>query len=247
MGIMLILLMFGWTTSGTKSFADERKVKQTQATVRFEEDPSQELPTDPLNPGQPIVPEGPGGGGTEGPLSIDFASNFHFGNARISPLKTVVHKAIAQDTNLGYRPLFVQVTDKTGKHQGWTLSVRQNGQFKNEERELAGAELSLTGGQLATVSQATDPSTVTEKFKLNPEGTGDSQVIVKANVDEGAGQYVYRFGDGTDLEEVKDTFGDLLYQTTSHVTLTIPAGSNVIKGNYETQLTWTLSNVPSSL
>lgn len=127
--------------------------------VKFKLDQSQTDPKNPLdpadkNPGKPTDPTQPGGkvpGGTGGPLSIDFASSLIFGEAEISHEDATYYakpQTFTQDDGTTVdRPNFIQVTDKRGTFEGWTLKVKQENQFAVKDdptKELTGAQLSFT-------------------------------------------------------------------------------------------------------
>jgi len=114
-------------------------------------DPTNPDPNNPVNPVDPTDPDGPNPG-TDGPLSIDYASSFDFGVNKISN-KDETYYARAQkfknedgSASDSVRPNYVQVSDNRGNNGGWTLQVKQNGQFTNENtlnKTLTGSKITL--------------------------------------------------------------------------------------------------------
>lgn len=131
--------------------------------VQFRPNTDKTPPVDPSNPdpNNPIVPEDetkpwdpdnpiPG---TQGPLSIDFASSFDFGINKISSADETYNaraqkgyefqkdasgkyildaqgNKVPDKTKPIYRGNYVQVTDNRGTNAGWTLTVKQADDFK---------------------------------------------------------------------------------------------------------------------
>lgn len=230
--------------------------KDSDAIVKFKVDESKEKPKDPNEPGKEVTPKDPEDpskdldpdGGTPGPLSIDFASKFYFGENLVS-LKDENYfakpQAIVKDGKAIQVPNYVQVTDKRGTLSGWHLTVKQNGQFKSLNvktgTELTGAVISFMNGNLSTISTSKVPSGIKASFDLDPNGA--EQTVVNAKDGEGAGQWLYHFGHGdmngaTDKETIGD--GD------KSVNLFVPASANTLADTYKTTLTWTLKDVPDA-
>ena len=77
-------------------------------------------------------------------------------------------------------PNFVQVSDNRGTETGWTLKVKQNGQFKTEaNQELTAAKVTLSNGRVVSASQSAKPTTAPATIELNPTGA-ESVVMVAA-------------------------------------------------------------------
>ena len=119
---------------------------------------------------------------------------------------------------------------KRGGELGWSLQVKQNAQFETAEKNiLTGAAISFENGTAVTDSESLIPSIVTKTFSLVP---GADQVVMTAAEGEGAGTQLYRAGDdATKANSVK---------------LAVPGKTTKYKGTYETNLTWTLSDVPTN-
>jgi len=205
-------------------------------------DPTQPDNPNPVNPVDPTDPDGKPKPGTGGPLSIDFASGLSFGEQKISST-TQVYKAKAQQfdknrPNGEFGPNYVQVTDSRGTAAGWSLQVKQNGQFKIvgskddklNGKELTGAEITFKNAWVNSVAQSKKPSIVKETFKLNTDGTGAADNIMSAKVEEGAGTYVLAFGNDTNG-------GD-------SIELSVPGSTTKYAEQYSTSLTWTLTDTP---
>lgn len=192
-------------------------------------------PVDPTNPTKPVEP------GTNGPLSLDFASVLDFGEQLIS-LEDQNYFAkpqylFAEDGTIDKEnpvPNYVQITDKRGGEKGWSLSVKQNGPFTSvkNKKELTGAELIFTNGEADSISNSKDPSVVKPLFGLVPDGSGASETIMAAAPGEGFGTWVYRFGD----ELTKD----------SSIMLFVPGTTVKEADTYKTSLTWTLTDTPAN-
>lgn len=224
------------TIGGATASAADVGVYKSDAKVKFIQDTAITPPVDPTNPGSEVTPVGPGGEtpepGTAGPLSIDFASSFGFDEQKITT-KDEVYNAKAQILSDGtFRPNYLQVTDKRGGANGWTVQVKQDTQLKSVSGTLDGALISVANGQAESASNAMIPSLVQASFDLAIDGQGDgvTQNILGAKTGEGAGTWVYRFGDDSNKE--------------SSVTLSVPGSTTKYAEEYSTNLTWTLADVP---
>ncbi|MEQ6357165.1 WxL domain-containing protein [Lysinibacillus sp. M3] len=190
-------------------------------------------PTDPGTPVDPVDPTDPNGPkpGTPGPLSIDYASSLDFGKQKITSTNQV-YKAKAQKfKKRGDGPNYVQVTDNRGTEKGWSLQVKQNGQFKSASGNvLTGAEITFNNGSVNTASASPKPSIAKSTFSLKPDGTGVAENIMAAKAGEGSGTYVLAFGDD-------NTAAD-------SIELSIPGATTKYAEKYSTTLTWTLADVP---
>ena len=114
-------------------------------------------PDNPIKPVDPTTPDGKPEPGTNGPLSIDFASSLYFGMQKITSKTEVYHASLQKYEDAAGAeqegPNFVQVTDNRGTESGWTLHVKQNGQFKTgKDQELKAAQIRLTNGTIVTPS-----------------------------------------------------------------------------------------------
>jgi hypothetical protein len=229
MGIAVISSALLQTTAVATEYTSNGAV-----TFEADDQPTKPVdPTDPEKPVDPVDPTDPNGPnpGTAGPLSIDFASSFQFGNQKITS-ETMDYYAGLQDFASGTSgPNYVQVTDKRGTQEGWSLSVVQNGQFKTAEGDLLeGAALSIAAGKTTSVTDMKYAPTVTASHTFVP----DSEInLVNAPVGTGMGTWVYKFGnDATEGAQA--------------VKLNVPGRSVKLAKEYRTTLTWTLKNAPST-
>lgn len=232
---------------GVSAHAAELEPYTTFGDVTFEEDSSITPPVDPIDP--PLIvepgPETPPPG-TPGPLSIDFASNLHFGTQKMSTTNKTYY-AGAQEVTSGkgtpdekkyYVPLYAQVTDKRGDLTGWNLTLKQEAQFESttSKKELKGAVINFSN---ATINSETDPAdmlwpTVTnESFSLTPGG--EASKLMSSNPEEGFGTYLLHFGAEV-VAGAEDEY--------KSVSVDVPGKTVKVAESYKTDLTWELQNVP---
>lgn len=223
-------VLAGENGSSVKSNVDIEYITNTDTT-----DPKD--PTDPDNKPKPN-PDNPGTD-EEGPLSIDYVTNIKFGQQKPSgndvSYFATLDKVINQDDSEKPVPAYVQVTDNRGSNAGWSLSVKQDEQFKNaSNKKLGKAELRLHNGTPNSANSA-DMAPVAEKtvtLKLDSAGNGINSKVMAAANGKGAGTWTNMFG--KDVEEA-----------VSSVELFVPGGTQIEKGAYSTTLTWTLSADPA--
>lgn len=226
------ILLFSTTAFGVTASA---ATYTSNGAITFEADTNPTNPVDPVNPENPVTPvdptdpDGPQPG-TAGPLSIDFASSFQFGTQLITSETKDYYAQLQTFADGTEGPNYVQVTDKRGTQEGWSLSVTQNGQFKTASgAELEGAVISVASGSANSVTDMQYAPTVAETATFVP----DTEVsLVNAPVEKGMGTWVYRFGSDT-------TTG------ATAVKLTVPGKSVKLAQEYSTTLTWNLKNVPN--
>lgn len=205
------------------------------------------LPVDPTDPGTVVTPENPDGGpvtpGTNGPLSIDFASTLDFGLNQISSIdqtyyaKPQVVRVTAEDSTTTTKnvPNYVQVTDNRGTNAGWTLKVKQNGQLTNAtalNSTLTGAQISLNNGTAVSAMTGVTAPTTVSSITLNPSGA--EAVVMSAAANTGAGTWIDAFG----IIETVDGA-----EKNKAITLFVPGSTPKDAVKYSTTLTWTLSDV----
>lgn len=234
------------TAPAIVSAADGGGVYGSNGVVIFEPntDPTDPVdPTDPTNPVEPIDPTDSDSSnpGTNGPLSIDFASSLDFGTQKITSKDEIYHavpqKYVTSETdaegNLVTKkgPNYVQVTDNRGTEAGWILQVNQNGQFKSETgKELTGAVITLNNGTVVTASESGKPAGE-DTIALNAEGALSK--VMTAAAGNGAGTYLLTWG----TDEVSGA---------ESITLDVPGATTKYAEKYSTTLTWTLSDTPSN-
>lgn len=227
------------------------RVMDSESDVNFIPSSGKTKPIDPTEPGNPNPPTPkPPKPGTEGPLSIDFASSFEFGTQEVTT-EDMVYMAKPQTyvENDDETPTFVQVTDKRGTNAGWSLNLKQEEQFKNEDTQneyIVGAELRFLAGEKITNGTGIKPST--HEAKLDAE-TGAYSKIMTAEATEGSGTWVSMFGgtDGLVDYEVTDEEGNVTTEKRdAGVTLSIPGSTQTDAVEYETTLNWQLTNEPGN-
>lgn len=213
----------------------------TNGEVSFKVDTSVTPPVDPTNPDPekpvtPINPTEPGTvlPGTAGPLSIDYASSFQFGEQAITTIDKVYYAQVQKFADDSTGPNYVQVTDKRGTLEGWSLSVKQNSQFKTAtSNELTGAKITLKNAGVASDLDSDStlvPATVKSEVVLNPDGS--EQKVVTAAENQGVGTWVYRFGSNAT-------------QGATAVELAVPGKTVKRAAKYSTTITWVLQATPT--
>jgi hypothetical protein len=201
-------------------------------------------PLDPLDPDKevnpdnpPVLPE------DQGLVSIDFVSQFNFGEVPIQAGKATYEalpqRLLKEDGAANTeeeRPNYIQISDRRNAEArgGWSLmATLENEGFKNDAGEsLRGAEIQLTNQELTkpSINTGSDPSIVqTTGAVLSP---GNSTRLLDASALEGQGTWIYRFGN-------QDSAG-------SSVKLAIPAGANPKATSYQATINWELSAVPGN-
>lgn len=207
-------------------------------------DPTDPDPTDPVDPIDPTDPEKPVEPGTPGPLSIDFASSFDFGMNKITNADQTYFARAQKFKNAEDRPNYVQVSDNRGNNAGWTLTVKQNGDFKATtdtlNDTLTGAVISLADSVANSNSTAAKP-TVSD---VSLDSKGSEQVVMSAADKVGAGTWVDFWGQVETVEETNKEGEKVNANVTKAVSLDVPGSTPKDAVKYQTQLTWTLSDVP---
>ncbi|MBQ0138970.1 MAG: WxL domain-containing protein [Kurthia sp.] len=249
----MILALASGAVISTDAQAADGGTYESKGKVGFEANKSTNPvnpidPTDPTKPPvKPIDPTNPDGPnpGTAGPLSIDYASSIDFGLNEISNEdKTYYANPQTYDEGTDDTANYVQVTDRRGTNAGWSLSVKQNGQFKNEttqNKELVGSTISLVDGTIASpTTNAVLPTTTAAK--LDPTGTASSPIVSAAKT-QGSGTFASSFGE---LETVKITSGDEEKDVIKNTGISLEVPGNTPKDavDYTTSLTWILTDAP---
>ncbi|MDZ5606383.1 WxL domain-containing protein [Bacillus pseudomycoides] len=194
--------------SATAVSAEEAGPAKSQATVEIQPGDTTK-PVDPIDPTDPPT-------GQIGNLTIDHVSSLDFGSFQLQSgsVTLTANQDSEKDPN-------VQVTDKRGTGDGWTLTVAQTQEFKSAEgHTLAGAKLTLPAGNLLTNNvNNKDNAPSTKSVVVNAE----PNVVMVAAKNQGLGTWADQFA-------------------RENTTLEIPSGN--FAGSYESELTWTLSNAP---
>lgn len=250
------------TAIATPAFADGGQFN-SKGSVEFTPATTPTAPVSPLNPDpdKPIAPSNPDGSrpepGTAGPLSIDFASSLDFGSQQITS-KTMSYNASAQKytdldgKNATSGPDFVQLTDNRGSFSGWTLSIKQDGQFKTQNNvALDGATVSFNNAQHVAANGSTDGVTALSNFTLNPNGATVpvmSGAAANTGTNGTAGTHLLRFGDANSLS-TQDTNGTGASRGTTDqaIKLTVPGQTAKMAAKYATTFNWILSDTPNTI
>lgn len=248
--LVLGVMVLGAST--TSVFAADVASYESNGSVEFIPNTDPTLPTDPENPDpenpvEPIDPTDPTGPnpGTAGPLSLDYASSLDFGKNKITNIDKTYY-ANAQGFSGGiageHRGNYVQVTDNRGTNAGWSLMLKQEGQFSSttakKYKELTGAQISIADSVAESISIGVGAPSV-NNLTLNPSGA--STVIMAAEEGDGAGTWVDRFGAAEEM-----TIDGEVVQKNKAVTLDIPGATPKEAVKYTTKLTWTLTDVPGN-
>ncbi|MBO0473619.1 WxL domain-containing protein [Enterococcus ureasiticus] len=184
-------------------------------------------PTDPTNPNptSPIDPADPNNNGTGnvGPLSIDYVSNFAFGEHKISGSDMTFY---AKNTDP-----YVQVTDTRGTGAGWTVQASIS-EFASASKTstLKGAQLTLKNPEVKSASQATtsEAPTGTTTLAFN----ASKQTVAISVKGAGKGTWLTTFpAEGGKTEN-------------TNVVLSVPAGSPEANTTYTATINWELLDAP---
>ncbi|SFE55762.1 WxL domain surface cell wall-binding [Enterococcus casseliflavus] len=198
-------------------------------------------PVDPLKPDVEVNPENPPQlPDDQGLLSIDFVSQFNFGESAIGfgdkkyyALPQRLLTVLEESNNIQERPNYVQISDRRVENEqyGWQLSVTQNEQFINlQNHELKGARLHLINQQLISSQDGGEPELLNKKgVSLSP---GEKVDLVSSKERQGIGTWIYRFGD-------EDSARESVY-------LEVPKTSEIKATSYQTTFTWELSTLPKN-
>lgn len=151
---------------------------------------------------------------TSGALQLLQVADLNFGNHEISA---------ADQIYLSESDTKATVQDLRGTETGWELRVAQVGQFKNGQKELTNAQITLVAPTLDKSSTAI--AHVKEGVVLKP--TGEAAVIMDAKIGEGNGVATEDF-------------------MTGKASLSVPGATVKVKGQYTTTLNWTLTDAVSN-
>lgn len=190
---------------------------------------------------KPIRPVDPGEGEeieanrppTEGPLSINYASNLEFGKQKKALGEQVFYAqndqiTVASTKELKTVPNFVQITDLRGTASGWRLSVKQNGPLKKQNgAKLTGSSIVISAGNVESMYGFPDKPTGLKKNQLLLED-GQSHEILNAEPGTGVSTWNIYLGKSGDLS--------------SGIRLIVPDEGVPEVGRYQTSLTWVLTD-----
>ncbi len=211
----------------------------TQGNITFKEDNTPVNPVDPDDPNIPITPVDPiNPNGAE--LMITYASNINFGeqsklgtswDAYADKIKDSTDDSATKDI-----VPFVSVKDSRGTDRdGWKLTVKQDGDFKNGTDVLKGAVLKFS--DLHYAAGDTLPTATAGDITL---GT-DAAVIASADSTHGSGISSLALGTLKGETEKDSEGNDIEVQKTPGINLSIPSGTAITTGTYTTSLTYELT------
>lgn len=238
----------------TKSNAEESSSYQSNGLVEFipnldptdPVDPENPDPDNPVKPIDPTDPDGPNEG-TQGPLSIDYASSLDFGKNRISN-KDQIYYARAQSYQGEQHdtPNFVQISDHRGTNGGWTLKVKQETQLTaivdTLNKELTGSQITLSDPHVNSNSAENVMSPEAKNpIILKP---GEESVVTSAKVGAGAGTWATYWGNVEEVEERDEDNNVNKVNITKAVSLSVPGETPKDAVKYQTKLIWTLTDTP---
>ncbi|RZI49395.1 WxL domain-containing protein [Lactococcus kimchii] len=218
--------------------ADETVDYGSTAKVAFEKGNGPVSPVDPSNPETPVTPVDPNAPdgkpqpGTDGDLTIDFASSFDFGTHAIAQGTQTYYAASQKLSDGTARDNYVQVTDLRGTAEGWSLNVKL-GAFAGAAGTLPGSTVKLDNGAIQSAS-ANPADTSATTTVLTPGVV--SGTILGATAGTGTGTNLLNFGskDGVTNDD-------------SSVSITVPnVADNVMAGSSTADLTWTLADTPAN-
>jgi hypothetical protein len=195
-------------------------------------------PVDPLNPVEEVDPENPSEPIHEGVLSIDFVSQFRFGEVAISAQKkdypALPQRLLNGDGTISEeeRPNYVQISNRQASAINWRLSatLQDEGFLNQNDEELRGAQIALGNQQLASTQTDVDSRISiihNDRAVLLP---GVKTDLVKTIDEENQGTWIYRFGN-------QETAG-------SSVLLQVPQSANPKTDTYRATISWEISIVP---
>ena len=167
----------------------------SNGAITFEPDTDPTKPVNPTNPDEKVEPEDQltqldQNQGLQAPYQLTMLQAFNLAPKITSDTKDCAQIQTFKDGTTG--PNYVQVTDKRGTQEGWTLSAVQNAQFKTaQNEELVGAALSIANRSVTSIVDAAYAPTPTATHTFVH---GTEVELVKAEDGKGMGTWVYRFG-----------------------------------------------------
>lgn len=191
--------------------------------------------------------------GNFGPLTIAYAPTLRFGEHTTS-LSDEKHPMIAEMQVLRSDSpekeevpyvSFVQIQDRRGTNEGWTLHLTSSAFVNAAGQSLVGEQIVFSDGRLvyngAEDGKNFAPTKVLNEIKLNP-GTEYGQVIMGAPKGHGAGISSLVWGDQAKLNEDHDDAG-ITEVLNDAINLHVP-GTSPQNGSYTANLHWQLVAAP---
>lgn len=221
-----------------------------------------EYPKDIVDPEKPDEVVDPGESPKlDGNLRIDFVPKLNFYQNKISD-KDEVYYANAQNflSDTSARANFIQVTDVRSDGDGWTLQVRQDVQFNNQNttnKEIHGAVMSFDQSWASSSTNISNTPQIS-KDTIRIENIGATYDLASAQVGQGKGTWSISFGSSgetqantlekrldADGKEVLDSqFSNKTVYQNKAISLSIPGAAKVDPVQYKTMLTWILAELP---
>lgn len=229
--------------------------------IRFEGEYDQIL-KDPEHPENEVDPgDSPS---TKGDLRIDFVPQFEFWqNEKTTTDAVYLGNAQLFHGKLGARGNFVQVSDYRGTGKGWSLQVRQETQFKNdntENKELNGAVISLDQSW-ANSTRSKEEAPIVQKDVIRIDNIGQTYNLAEAKPGSGEGTWSIIFGASAENDQGKKesltprldkegnpimdpNFDNKPMYKNDALKLSIPGATKKDPVTYQTVITWILSELP---
>lgn len=234
--------------------ADEANSYESNGAVQFipnegktdPVDPINPDPDQPVNPVDPTKPDGPDDG-TNGPLSIDYASSFDFGVNRISNKDENYFARAQKYTNNADTPNFIQVSDNRGTNAGWILKVKQVAQFESAtetlNHTLTGAKISLSSPKVSSNAENVASPVAKDNLSLIP---GAETIVTSAEKNAGAGTWSTYWGSVEQVDEVNQAGETNKVNVTKDINLSVPGSTPKDAVKYQTKLVWTITEAPQN-
>lgn len=258
--VVLFTVVASLAGASNDAYAEAESIRGS-GTIGFEGEYPQDIvdpehPQDIVDPGE--TPQ------LKGDLRIDFVPKLDFYQNKISD-KDEVYYANAQNFfgATKARGNFVQITDLRQKSTGWTLQLRQEMQFTNNDtknKEIKGAMISLDKSWVSSPHKFSKAPQLSKEI-INIDNIGSSYNLAQASKGEGRGTWSISFGAseentanqentleprlGKDGQAVLDPVFDQkpIYQNKA-ILLSIPGTTVVDPVPYTTVLTWILAELP---
>nr|WP_281277695.1 WxL domain-containing protein [Vagococcus zengguangii] len=250
---MLSLATLGVLASQKVVNAEELKTYQSNGSVKFipnldptdPVDPEKPDPENPVKPIDPTDPEGPNPG-TQGPLSIDYASSLDFGTNRISNKDQIYYaRAQSYEGDQQDTPNFVQISDHRGTNSGWTLKVKQEGEFtatsETLNNVLTGAQITFKEPKVNSNAKNVEEPIPSEIITLK---VGEESLVTSAKAGTGAGTWATYWGNVETVEEHLESGETKMVNVTKAVKLSVPGATPKDAVTYQTKLVWSLTDTP---
>lgn len=245
-----LILLLPLASSVVVSAEDKATELDQKARLQVKRSETTEI-VDPEKPEVVDPPVDPGPS-TKGDLRIDYVSPVDFGKVKLTKTNRTYNALANKVGKEGkWRGNFIQISDFRDKNTGWTLQVKQDYQFKTTDYdELTGAVLSLDKGWANSSSDNKAPTVTRDTLAIN--NIGEVYDVARADKNAGGGVWSINFGaskDNDDNQPTTITEGNKSQSKekvesaikNSAVNLTIPDSTKVLPKEYQTKITWVLS------